>query len=225
MLGQSSRSCLCRGADGGAKARCPVVPPRGRELLLAAALALLVVPPTIWGVQTALGDYPQLEKLLDNPRSFARDRDIWRDSANNLGLAVLVFAVLPAVGEELAFRGFILTGLRKRYRMRPAVFLCSFMNALFHMNVFAFVPIFAVGLVLGLLTLRSRSVVPAILFHVLTKSTLLLSEPLGRWLNEKLPGEWHASWPPIALLCFAGAVAICVGLYRRKMTDVSRYDP
>ena len=39
-------------------------------------------------------------------------------------LSLLVFAVLPAIGEELAFRGLILTGLRKRYRTRTAIFLC-----------------------------------------------------------------------------------------------------
>ncbi len=193
--------------------------PRGIELVLAAMLALLVVPPTLWGVQTALSDFPRLEKLLDSPRSFARDRAIWQDGASDPWLSVLVFAILPAIGEELAFRGFILTGLRKRYRMRASIFLCSFMNALFHMNVFAFLPIFAVGLALGLLTVRSRSVLPAMLFHVLTKTALLSSVPLGGWIDEWLPTAWQSYWPAFAMTCFAVAVAICFGLYRRKMND------
>ena len=58
-------------------------------------------------------------------------------------------AVLPALCEELAFRGFILTGLRRHFRPWTAVFLSSILFALFQMNVFQFVPHFILGVVLA----------------------------------------------------------------------------
>lgn len=192
--------------------------PRGHHLALAAILGIFLVPPIVWSTQILLTDFPQLERLLDSPQSFARDQAIWRAGSENLLASLVVFALLPAIGEELAFRGFILTGLRKRYRMRTATFLCSFMNALFHMNVFAFVPVFLVSLVLGLLTLRSKSVLPAILLHFFSKAGLLLSGPLLVWMTAADP-FWIGALAPVAFACAAAVFVVCVWLYFHKLPD------
>jgi membrane protease YdiL (CAAX protease family) len=71
------------------------------------------------------------------------------------------------VCEELTFRGFILTGLQRRFRPRTAVLLSSFLFALLQMNVFRFVPAFLLGVVLAYLTTRCGSVLPAMLFRVI----------------------------------------------------------
>src|SRR5207237_6671177 len=99
---------------------------------------------------------------------------------------LLAFAVLPAFCEELAFRGFLLTGLLKRYRPRTAILLCSFLFALFHMNVFQFLPSFFLSVVLGLLTVRSRSLLPAMFFHLLYNAVLLLSVFFRQYLDHSL---------------------------------------
>jgi sodium transport system permease protein len=78
---------------------------------------------------------------------------------------VAALSLLQAVCEELAFRGFILSGLSRRFRPWTAVFLSSFLFALFHMNVFQFVPHFALGVVLSTLVLRTGCVLPAMVFH------------------------------------------------------------
>jgi sodium transport system permease protein len=96
---------------------------------------------------------------------------------------VLSLVVLPAVCEEAAFRGFILTGLRRRFQPWPAILLSSFLFALFRMNVFQFVPNFLLGAVLGLLTVRSGSLWPAVLFHLLHNSLLVG----GAWLQRLIP--------------------------------------
>src|SRR5262249_30234387 len=46
---------------------------------------------------------------------------------------LLVLALLPAVCKELAFRGFILSGLSRRFHPWAAVFLSAFLFALFQM--------------------------------------------------------------------------------------------
>lgn len=190
--------------------------PPVRHVGLAVVMAVLVVPPIVWTSHTLLHDYPQLEKLLDSPRSFARDRAIVNDAMNHPWVSMFVFALLPAIGEELAFRGFILTGLKKSYRPRTAVLLCAFLSALFHMNVFAFVPIFAIGVIEGLLTVRSRSLVPAVLLHFVTKTVLLFSIPIGRSIGDS------PFWPPLAAVCAATVVAIFWWLYRKPYIDEAR---
>jgi sodium transport system permease protein len=88
-------------------------------------------------------------------------------------LLFVAFVVVGAVSEEIAFRGFILTGLRQRYRPATAVFLSSFLFALSQMNVFQFVPHFVLGAVLGFLVLRTGSLLPGIVFH-LTYNAILI---------------------------------------------------
>src|SRR5262249_19883519 len=49
----------------------------------------------------------------------------------------------------------------------------AFLFALYPMNVFQFVPLFVLGLVLGVLATRSGSVVPGLTFHLLYAGLLL----------------------------------------------------
>jgi membrane protease YdiL (CAAX protease family) len=104
-------------------------------------------------------------------------------------MPLLVFALLPAIIEEIAFRGFILTGLRRRLKPWSAIVLSSFLFALYHMNVFQVLPAFVLGLVLGLLALWSNSIVPGMLFHLLYNGVLLgvaLLPTLG-YTSEAVP--------------------------------------
>ena len=112
-----------------------------------------------------------------------------------LNAADVNVALLPALCEEVAFRGFILTGLQRRFRPRAAIVLCSFLFALSHLNVFQFLPAFFLGIVLGLLTIRSKSLVPSILFHFLHDSVLLVSIHAARAIEDYVPTFVWALWP------------------------------
>lgn len=115
-----------------------------------------------------LNQFPRFYQLLSDRRSFVENAH----EAFNLGMPTMSWiyfylglALLPAVCKELAFRGFILNGLRSRMSDSTAIMLSSFLFALYHMNVFALVPFFLLGLVAGVLTVRSGSILPAILLH------------------------------------------------------------
>jgi sodium transport system permease protein len=148
--------------------------PSLRALLAAVVLAVLLLPPLAKLTLTVLRQYPQLEELLRERQPLVQELGALR-SASGAGwwLPLLVFGFLPAVVEELAFRGFILTGLRRRLRPWSAIFLSSFLFALYHMNVFQVLPAFILGLVLGLLAVWSNSVWPGVLFHMLYNGALL----------------------------------------------------
>ncbi len=85
------------------------------------------------------------------------DRPTW--------LLLLVFAVTPAICEELAFRGFILSGLARGGRLAIAVGISSVMFGIIHMIPQQAFNAALLGLVLGLLAVYSRSLFPAMAFH------------------------------------------------------------
>ncbi len=144
----------------------------------AAVLAVLCVPPLAWLTLLVLDQFPVLKQLLQEYHPLT---GALQSEAGGPSLAyVLVIAVLPALCEELAFRGFILTGLRRRFRPWTAVFLSSFLYALFQMNVFQFATAFVLGAVLALIALRTGSAAPAMVFHlVYNLSALVASQALG----------------------------------------------
>jgi sodium transport system permease protein len=79
---------------------------------------------------------------------------------------VLLLALISAASKELAFRGWILNGLRQRFRPWTAIVISSLLFAAFHMNVFVMAPAFVLGVVLGVLAVRSGSLLPGTLLHV-----------------------------------------------------------
>ena len=50
----------------------------------------------------------------------------------NLAVTIGVFALLPAICEEFAFRGFILSGLESQHRTRSAILLSALMFGFLH---------------------------------------------------------------------------------------------
>jgi sodium transport system permease protein len=91
----------------------------------------------------------------------------------NLGTAILLFAAVPAICEELAFRGFILTGLEHGHRTRSAILLSALLFGFMHVLLSLFQQLFnatLLGIVLGLLAVRSRSILPGIVFHFINNA-------------------------------------------------------
>jgi membrane protease YdiL (CAAX protease family) len=95
--------------------------------------------------------------------------------ASDLGLVglILLGAVLAGVAEEALFRGVILTGLRKHLSPAAAVLICALLFAAMHLSPWRFLPQFALGCLLGWLTLRTGSCWPAAVAHAVHNGVLL----------------------------------------------------
>ncbi len=195
--------------------------PQLSEVGLAAVLALLLLPPLLALAQTIFRNYPTLTQLLEDRQPLVQELLRWGETDDAAQPArwpfFVVFALLPAVCEELAFRGFILTGLLRRFRPRTSIILSSFLFALFHMNVFQFLPSFFLGIVLGLVTVRSKSVFPAIVFHLLYNSLLIEVAT-----NRELPNLTDTGWAMVIAICLASGLALLWWLYRRPYVALAR---
>jgi sodium transport system permease protein len=88
---------------------------------------------------------------------------------------VLVIAILPAVCEELAFRGFILSGFRHVGHKWRAILFTAIFFGLTHGVVQQSLLACLLGTVLGFLAVQSGSILPGIVFHVVHNSLALLN--------------------------------------------------
>jgi sodium transport system permease protein len=115
------------------------------------------------------------------------------DSDLPLPLVIGVFALAPAICEELAFRGFILSGFSTRGRGRIAVVLSSVTFGIIHMVPQQVFNASLLGLVLGLLAIRSRSLLPGVVFHLCFNALGVLHSQLCELIESSPPG-WLDSW-------------------------------
>jgi sodium transport system permease protein len=146
---------------------------------LVAAILLL---PLVAQMSAWAGEFPRLVDLVRSRQTLVVE-GFAGGTAWSTGWVVYVLALsfLIAAGKEIAFRGYIFAGLLYRMRPWPAILVSSFLFAAFHMNVFLLPPLFLFGVALGVLALRSGSLIPGIVLHG-SCYALLLAGPSDAWV-------------------------------------------
>jgi len=95
-------------------------------------------------------------------------------SAPSIWHLLAVIALAPAICEELAFRGFILSGLRHMGRKWGAIVISAAFFGIAHGLLQQSIMAFGVGIVIGYLAVQTGSILPGILFHLTHNSLGIL---------------------------------------------------
>ncbi len=98
---------------------------------------------------------------------------------------LLAVAVLPAVFEEVFFRGVLLNGLKGQSAWVAAL-LCGGLFSLFHQNPAQTLYQFFCGVAFALIALRSGSVLPTVVAHFLNNAFIICVEKFA-WQTQMLP--------------------------------------
>ena len=157
--------------------------PRWKMIPAAAVLALAMHPFIIGLNQLVMYLYPiapEMKRLVDDLQT--------KFASADLGLLILCVAAVPAVCEELAFRGFILSGCRSLGNNRRAIVVSAVLFGVTHGFLQQSINACLLGLVLGYLAVRSGSLLPGIVFHFLHNSMTVLSAKITPELIERIPG-------------------------------------
>lgn len=114
----------------------------------------------------------------------------------SLWLVLFLLAVTPALCEEALFRGMILSGLR---RLGPgaAIGISALMFGLAHASIYRLLPTFFLGLALGYVAWRSRSIYCSMIVHALNNGLILIlvnHEALLKRLNLSIDDLQFVPW-------------------------------
>ncbi len=93
---------------------------------------------------------------------------------NNPLLVIFGYAIVPAISEELFFRGFYLNFLDKNMGIN-AIILSAALFAVFHFEILFFLQIFIAGILLGYLYKFSKSLIIPMFFHFLINLATIFS--------------------------------------------------
>ncbi|MDQ1353379.1 MAG: protease family protein [Acidobacteriota bacterium] len=88
-------------------------------------------------------------------------------SGFGFGMMVFIICLMPAIWEEIAFRGLIQTRLDKKFRKWEVIYITAGMFAIIHAAPISWPYLFLLGVVLGLFRWYSRSLWPCMVLHFL----------------------------------------------------------
>ena len=153
------------------------------------------------------------------PPGLAETMELMSSKNQPLWLVLLAFAVTPAICEELVFRGFLLSGFRRSGKVGVAIALSSLTFGIIHMIPQQVFNAALLGVALATICVRSRSLLPGVVFHFIYNALAVLHGRAGdtvpdtnvwAWLFRHQDGALR--YQP-ALLCLAALAAI--GLLHR----------
>lgn len=131
---------------------------------------------------------------------------------------LFVIGVLPAIFEEILFRGFLLKGLRS-FGEVGAVLLCGGLFALFHQNPAQTLYQFCCGVAFAYMALKSESVLPTILSHFINNAIILTLTKFGISTFDPLVG-WIVFG--VSVLCLIASM-VCLFMDKQpKKEELSK---
>lgn len=134
-------------------------------LVIIAALPLLLLS----GIFGQLINYifPVSEAYLETMQNLitVQEKGLW--------FTIFVVGVLPGICEEVMFRGFILSALRKK-GLWYGIILSAVLFGAFHLDPFRFIPVTLLGIWLGYIAVKTNSLFIPILAHFAQNSLAIL---------------------------------------------------
>lgn len=138
---------------------------------------------------------PELQHVLDRLKHLIEQTYILlvgSSSIPELVFVLLVIAVVPAIAEELLFRGMIQRSFEQGLDPRRGLLLTGLIFAFYHLNPFSFIPLIALGIYLGFLVLRSESVIVSMAAHFYNNAFACVAVYVGKEDNYLITGEPEA---------------------------------
>lgn len=149
-----------------------------KELFPAKSFNFLLLFPIVfffWSAQNLIDEVNvAFNKVLPPPSWFWELFNKVFESDYGIYGAILKVVIIAPVVEELIFRGVIMHGLMRNYSKFTAVFVSALLFALFHLNPWQFPATFVLGLVLGILMVRTRNIFLCILSHAINNGLVLV---------------------------------------------------
>lgn len=152
---------------------------------------------------------------------------------------IAVFAITPAICEEIAFRGFILAGLARGNRLGIAVIVSSLMFGIIHMIPQQAFNAALLGLILGLLAIHSRSLFPPMIFHFCNNTIATFHGQDGFGIKSDnsmffthIDGMLRYEWPTL-IICMIGVGVLVAYMLRdlnreqeaKRLQNLESFEP
>ncbi len=147
-----------------------------RQNLLLVLAIMFLIPPFIsllleWNMQIPVPDFLIFLNNDSEPivRAFLRMNSFF-DLAYNL----FIIAIIPAIGEELFFRGYLQKQLSNLFNIHLSILLTAFLFSAVHLHFHGLLPRFVLGILLGYLLYWSKNLWIPIIAHFVNNALAVI---------------------------------------------------
>lgn len=159
------------------------------------------------------------EKALQQLTNLLTTFSSWKD----IGMAIIVMGVIPAIGEELVFRGILLPMFAKYISpIHIAIWGSAFIFSAIHLQVYGFVPRLLLGALFGYLYVWTKNLIYPIIAHFLNNSITLLLIFIQQRISYQLLEEQVLPLPLLVTSLFLGSLLL---IYLYKQTRYLHHHP
>jgi membrane protease YdiL (CAAX protease family) len=156
--------------------------------------------------------------LLPMPDNFLAG---WFYMPENIFLLLVSMALFPAFTEEIFFRGIVTRRFCKTYSLRKAIILNAVLFGIIHLNPWQAVNAFYLGIFLGWIYWRYKSIWLCMFIHAYHNALTLMPLPYVGMQNEYYEITWrHPLWFDILGVFLLGFGLLTVIVLSRKKESV-----
>ena len=132
---------------------------------------------------------------------------------------ILVVALMPALFEEILFRGVVLDGMRS-FGTAGAALLCGGLFAIYHQNPEQTIYQFCCGAAFALMAIRAGSVFPTMLAHFVNNATIILLQKfLMKETELDIPMPVLIPIIVVSGLCLLGSLAYLIFVDKNNLPE------
>ena len=207
---------------------------RLNDVLLVTILAFCTFPVT--GLAGQLNSGMALPEWLSGVEQWMRDKEDYAAQLLNaimtpltfwgMWLNLIIIAALPAVSEELLFRGVLQRNFHNLFRSgHLSVWVTSLLFSAIHFQFYGFLPRLILGLIFGYLFLWSRNIWLPVIAHFVNNAVPTVGAYVKGWetINEPLLAN---TWKQIAGMIVPLVIGILIlGYFRKRSNDYQLSDP
>lgn len=170
---------------------------------------VLVIVVTMIGIQSVLSEVDNLIRLvLPMPEGLAKFFESLTHDAS-LWASIFALVIMAPLTEELLLRGVVLQGFLRHYRPALAIFYSALLFGLMHLNPWQFFTALPLGMMFGWMTLRTRSLYPALLSHAVANGLPLVVVHSGLYVPWLAP-QGSPMGPPVFAPWWFDTLAVIV---------------
>ena len=178
------------------------------QVTFLAAILFVVAQPTILFLGWLNSFIPVPEAMAQMQETMAEMISNFLKSDNALLLGVLHIGVVPAVCEEIMYRGYVQRAFEKSWGITAAILISGAIFGAYHLQISNFLPLATLGVFLAYVTYISDSLIPAMVAHFINNGgQVIASSFYPEMLDEKITPEMD-----IPVLLVIGSIVLTSGL-------------
>lgn len=168
-------------------------------------ILMLIIQPVIWflGWINSFLPLPEVMKSMQ-----MQQMELLKNYLTGDGIVIFALfniALVPAVCEEVLFRGYVLRSFEKSWGIVLAIIISGIIFGAYHLQLASILPLASIGVLLAYLTWASKSIYPAMLAHFINNgANVLMAKYFPAVAFSELSPE---TMPPIWLVGISGVAS------------------